>query len=102
MLSEEELRALLQARGEEAEAAGVCREPAQDGVVLVDLTMGEAPEIHGEPGYNRLRPGRPAAARRAARRCETGGRRDSLRPPGTRPSAHRRYQLIDAWVMSGV
>ncbi len=37
------------------EVVAVCRDLAESGVVLVDLTMGEDPEIHSEPGYRRLR-----------------------------------------------
>jgi methylornithine synthase len=32
----------------------VCRELAASGVVLLDLTMGEDPEIHDDPGYRGL------------------------------------------------
>lgn len=34
-----------------AEVVAVCRDLAASGVVLVDLTMGEDPQIHDEPGY---------------------------------------------------
>jgi methylornithine synthase len=36
------------------EVVAACRELAESGVVLLDLTMGEDPELHDEPGYQGL------------------------------------------------
>lgn len=37
-----------------SEVVAVCRDLAASGVVLVDLTMGEDPRLHDEPGYGGL------------------------------------------------
>jgi methylornithine synthase len=36
------------------EVIAICRDLAESGVVLLDLTMGEDPEIHSEPGHRAL------------------------------------------------